>query len=93
MRVFNKERVEGDKPMTNQEMKQQIEQSARFEVKAGATVEINNGLPYVALTMSNGDEYFFQGEEASELLDEHEASAAKFDCSVEDSILHSAQGW
>jgi len=79
--------------MTNQEMKREIEQSANAERAAGATIEINNGLPYVAITMSDGSEYFFQESEASELLGEHELSASKFDTSVEDSILHSAQGW
>ncbi len=79
--------------MTNSEMQQQIEQSAQAEREAGATIEINNSLPYVALTMSDGSGYFFQGQEASELIDEHELSASKFNTSVEDSILHSAQGW
>lgn len=79
--------------MTIQEMRQQIEQSAEAELEAGASIEINNGLPYVALTMSNGDEYFFQGEEAHDLLSEHDASASKYDTTVEASILHSAQGW
>jgi len=79
--------------MTNLQMKQQIEQSAQYELAAGTTIEINNSLPYVALTMSDGSEYFFQGQEASELLDEHELSASKFATTVEASILHSAQGW
>lgn len=79
--------------MTNQEMQQQIERSAKFELAAGASIEINTGLPFVALTMSDGSEYFFQGQEADELLDEHNASADKFDTTVESSILHSAQGW
>ncbi len=79
--------------MTNQEMGAQIEQSATAELAAGASIEINNSLPYVAITMSNGDEYFFQEHEASELLDEHESSASKFDTTIEQSILHSAQGW
>ncbi len=79
--------------MTNQEMGAQIEQSAKAEMAAGASIEINYGLPYVALTMSDGSEYFFQGQEASELIDEHEASSSKFDTTIEQSILHSAQGW
>lgn len=79
--------------MTNEEMKQQIEQAAQSELHAGATIEINTNLPYVALTMSDGSEYFFQGQEADQLLDEHNASADKFDTTVEASILHSAQGW
>ncbi len=79
--------------MTNQEMQQQIEKSAEFELAAGALIEINNSLPYVAITMSDSSEYFFQGQEADELLEEHSASADKFDTTVEASILHSAQGW
>jgi hypothetical protein len=79
--------------MTNLEMKQQIEQSATAERAAGSTIEINYGLPYVAINMGGESEYFFQGDEASDLIDEHELSAEKFDTSVEDSILHSAQGW
>jgi hypothetical protein len=79
--------------MTNEEMRDQIEKSAQFERDAGGTIEINDRMPYVAIQMSNGDEYFFQGQEADELLDEHNASADRFNTSVEDSILHSAQGW
>ena len=70
--------------MTNKQMREQIEGCVQAERAAGGTIEINTGLPYVAITLSNGDEYFFQGEEADELLDEHNASANKFNTTVED---------
>lgn len=61
---------------------------ARFEREAGGFVEINNQLSYVAVTLSNGLEYFFQGEEAENLLDE-----VPDELSAEDYILAVAQGW
>lgn len=79
--------------MTNRQLHTQIVECAQAELDAGATIEINGQLPYVALTMSDGSEYFFQGEEASNLLDEYEAISDKFDVSVREAILHSAQGW
>lgn len=77
--------------MTDPEFTSQINEAARAERAAGATIEINEALPYVALKMSDGSEYFFQGDEASDLLRENDH--ADLDCSVEDSILWSAQGW
>jgi len=56
--------------MTQEEIVKQYEERYEAEIKAGATIEINHSLPYVAIKMSNGDEYFFQGEEASNLLNE-----------------------
>jgi hypothetical protein len=79
--------------MTKEEMKRMIEGTAQASRDAGATIEINQTLPYVAIKQSDGAEYFFQEHEASELLDEHESIASLFDVSLEDSILHDAQGW
>lgn len=61
---------------------------ADAERKSGGSVEINYRLPYVAVTLSDGSEYFFQGEEASDLLDE-----VPDNISAEDYILFLAQGW
>jgi mRNA-degrading endonuclease RelE of RelBE toxin-antitoxin system len=47
-----------------------IEQTAESERENGATVEINYGLPYVAVENANGSEYFMQEHEASDFLDE-----------------------
>jgi hypothetical protein len=79
--------------MTNNEMKQQIERSAEAELAAGAQIDIDRRFGWVSLTMSSGDEYFFQGDEGYDLIDEHDKSADLFDVTCEQSILHSAQGW
>lgn len=64
------------------------EYRANAEREAGGSVEINYHLPYVAVTLSDGSEFFFQGEEASDLLDE-----VPENIDDEDYILIRAQGW
>jgi hypothetical protein len=59
----------------------------------GQTIDINYSLPYVAIDCQDGTEYFFQGQEASELIQEAESSKLARYCSVEDIILWQAQGW
>lgn len=79
--------------MTNEQFKQQIEQAAKSELEAGASIEIDRRHGYVTLKRSDNAEYFFQGDEGYELIDEHDRSADKFDVTTEQSILHSAIGW
>jgi hypothetical protein len=74
-------------------MKADIERTAQSAREAGQTIEINNNLPYVAIDCNQGDEYFFQGDDAENLLDEAEKASMKFDVSVEDYLLHIVQGW
>lgn len=61
---------------------------ANAERRAGGSIEINTRMPTVAITMSNGEEWFFQGEEATELLDE-----VPYNMNEEDYILATAQDW
>ena len=63
--------------MTRDELIAQIESTAKHCRSIGMTVEINYGLPWVAVDlgpcdchMDNRHVYFFQEEEASDLLDE-----------------------
>ena len=65
---------------------------AEAERQAGGYVRINLSLPCVAINCSNGDEYFFQGEEASELIAE---ARDAFDggLSITDYILASSLSW
>lgn len=79
--------------MTNKEMRREIERAAQAEYDAGTTIEINTSLPYVVINFADGQEYYFQGQEASEMLEQHERAAKRFGVSVTDSILHAAQGW
>jgi len=69
-------------------MVQDYTMRANAERKAGTTIEINHSLPYVAIDFRDGSDYFFQGEEASNLLDE-----VPDNINEEDYILAIAQGW
>lgn len=69
-------------------MVKDYEKRAKAERRAGGKIEINYRLSYVAVTMSDGSEYFFQGQEASELLDD-----VPDNINEEDFILAIAQGW
>lgn len=64
------------------------EARAEAEMNAGATIELNRYPCYVAITMSDGSEYFFQDEEAEDLLNE-----VPDNISATDYILALAQGW
>jgi len=87
--------------MTNKEMRQKIlasAKSARKSVKETAPagtkiIDINFGLPYVGIVCPDGGEYFFQGEEASNLLEEATNTANKFNVSIEDAIIWQSQSW
>lgn len=78
--------------MTPEEISKDYEERAKAEREAGGSVEVNERFPYIGLTMSDGSEYFMQGEEAEKLIDEY----WKFDwigCSLEDYLLAIAQSW
>ena len=66
----------------------QVQNIAHCARLAGMRVEINNLLPYVFVFIAADQEYFFQEEEASDLLDE-----VPDYLNAEDYILWSAQGW
>lgn len=67
----------------------QIEGTAEVCREEGWDVEIDHGLPTVAIKNQDGEtEWFFQGHEAQELLDN-----VPEDVSEEDYILWSSQGW
>jgi hypothetical protein len=65
---------------------------AEAERQAGGYVKVNLSLPYVAVTCSNGDEYFFQGEEASALIEEAE-NAFDGGLAITDYIMAVSQSW
>lgn len=64
------------------------EARAKAELDAGATIEINKNPCYVAITMSDGTEYFFQDQEAEDLLSE-----VPDNISETDYILAVSQNW
>ena len=69
-------------------VKANLERSARIEKSKGGSVEINYKLPTVSVTLGNGQNFFFQGDEASDLLDE-----IPDNMSEEDFLLGTAIGW
>lgn len=90
--------------MTNKEMQQMINKTANAAKKsylksfenqkeADPIVNINYGLPYVGINCADGSEYFFQGEEASNLLEEAIAASNKFNTTVENTLIWMSQGW
>lgn len=54
----------------------------------GGKIEINYGLPYVAITQTDGEEWFIQNEEADNLLEE-----IPEDVNDEHYIIWISQGW
>lgn len=79
--------------MTRDELIKQIEDTARHCRSIGMFVGINRSLPWVDVNLGKDEHnedvsYFFQGDEASDLLDE-----VPDWINEEDYILWIAQGW
>ena len=74
--------------MTEQKLAQQYEMRANAERGAGGQIEINHRYGYVAITLSDESEYFFQGEEVDNLLSE-----VPDWINEEDYLLAVAQNW
>jgi hypothetical protein len=77
----------------------QIKGTAQKAEQAGQKVSIDNMLPTVSVVRGDDDEYFFQEHEAQDLIDRCEklisdlGEDAEQSLSVEEVILHQAQGW
>ena len=69
-------------------IKDSFEKQAESERKRGGRVLINHVMPYVSVTLSNTDSFFFQGKEAFDLIDETPVNMR-----TEDFILAMAIGW
>jgi hypothetical protein len=65
---------------------------AKAERAAGGKCEVNVSLPYVSLKMSDGSEYYCQGEEAEDMITEYR-DLEWLSCSIEDYFLAIAQNW
>lgn len=65
---------------------------ARSERAAGGSCEVNEMLPTIAIKTSAGEEYFFQGEEASNLIESYE-SYDWISCTLEEWLLAVVQNW
>jgi len=84
--------------MTKKEMQKLINSTAKaarktfkqYQPTDSKIIDINYDLPYVDV---NDGEYFFQGEDASNILEEATNTANKFNVSVEDAIIWQSQSW
>lgn len=65
-----------------------IDKTAQAVRASGGRVDINYGLPSIAITNPDGSEYFFQEHEASEILDSIPDEVFEVDY-----IMWSAQSW
>lgn len=75
--------------MTRQELIDEIEQTARRERSIGSFVTIKESIPFVIVRIApHGNEWFFQGEEATDLID----SVPKW-INADDYILWLSVGW
>jgi len=78
--------------MTYEDISRDYTERAAAEREGGATIEINRAHDYIAITMSDGSEYFFQGEEAQDLRTEFEQFPG-LSVSLEDYLLAQAQNY
>lgn len=65
-----------------------IAQVGEYHRKNGGKIDINRGIPYIAITDCTGNEWFLQGEEAQNLLDEIPDNVNE-----EDYIFWISRGW
>lgn len=87
--------------MTNKEMQQHINAVAKsvrkdfkyIMPKEEKLIDINWGLPYVSINLPTGEEYFFQDEAASEILEQATNTGNKFSVSIENALIWMAQSW
>jgi len=78
--------------MDYEEISRDYESRAAAERAGGGSIEINRYGDYIAITMSNGEEYFFQGEEAQDLRLEFD-QFPELSVSLEDYLLAQAQNY
>lgn len=56
--------------LTDDEMRAYYTERYEAEKAAGGSITVNRSIPYVAIQLSDGTEYYFQEEEADNLLSE-----------------------
>ena len=66
---------------------------AKAERAAGGSCEVNELMETITITTSAGEEYFFQGEEAENLIAVYVAAEDWISCSIEEYFLAIVQNW
>ena len=72
---------------------QQIQREASEMKMAGWKIEINYGIPTISVNPPEGEGWFIQGDDASNLIQEAQSSPLANEMVIEDIILWSASGW
>jgi hypothetical protein len=87
--------------MTDKQMRGEIRRIARAARKIfketypkdEKIIVLNESIPYLAISLKNGKEYYFQGEAAEEILDEALAVSSNYKTTIEDALIWMADGW
>ncbi|MEO7047753.1 MAG: hypothetical protein ABI091_20815 [Ferruginibacter sp.] len=79
--------------MTDQEIINAVEETCKSARDNGQSIEIDYNLPFVSIDNNNGESYFFEGQEADELINEARNGKISDLCTIEDIILWQSQGW
>ena len=66
---------------------------AKSERAAGGSCVVNELMETIAITTSAGEEYFFQGEEAENLIAAYVSAESWISCSIEEYFLAIVQNW
>ena len=66
----------------------QYENRAKNEIEGGTIIEINANLPYISITSANGENWYFDNNDAQKLLD-----GVPKNIDVETFILATSQNW
>jgi hypothetical protein len=82
--------------MNKKEFEKEIKLTYEKAIAEGQEIEINEYLPYIAIKHSADNEYFFQGEEAENIITEynnHIETGTLETVSIEEWLLWWSQGW
>lgn len=80
--------------MTPKEMHFAIKRSGAFHTTKGWLVDISRNHPYVSVEGPDGSpSYWFEGQEALDLIKEADTCAETFDCKPHECILWYSESW
>lgn len=80
--------------MTPKEVHFDIKRTAVRCMTHGWNVEINRAAPYIRVEgPGEGQDHWFQGDEAVDMLKEADTGADKFDVQAHEYLIWVAQGW
>jgi hypothetical protein len=81
--------------MTSKELSKQIKEISKANFESGSSIEVNSSFNYVSIEFNNGDSYFLQDEESTNLINEAESTIEKLelDVTLEEYLIYTACEW